>query len=231
VQAVGYSPQRVSSYEVETAIAGYARGAGITDAEALMFQYQGHTFYVLTFPAANASWMMDVTTGIWTELGKWNSPMTRYDIWQPRVHCYAFGQHIVGDRATGQLSLMDGSYQTEADGSVIRRMRIAPAVFNENRQIPHRRLDVILESGLGVISGQGSNPLLEVSASDDGGKTYFPARSGSAGAIGAYQTLVRFTRFAVPRNRVYKFVMTDPVPWRLVDCLINNDEPQSGRAA
>ena len=232
VQAVGYSPQRVSTYEVETAIASYARNFSITDAESLMFQYQGHTFYVLTFPSANATWMMDVTTGIWTELGKWNSPMTRYDIWQPRVHCYAFGQHIVGDRATGQLSLMDGAYQSEADGSLMRRMRITPAVFNENRQIPHRRLEVMMEHGLGTQTGQGINPLLSVEYSDDGGKTYSPPLTMAAGKVGEYPKRTYLTRLGVPRNRVYRFVMTDPIPWRLIDCYINNDAPQqAGRAA
>lgn len=230
VQAVGYSPQRVSTYEVETAIAGYARTSSITDAEALMFQYQGHTFYVLTFPSANASWMFDVTTGVWTELGKWNSAMTRYDIWQPRVHAYAFGQHIVGDRSTGQLSLMDGSYQTEADGSMIRRMRITPAVFNENRQIPHRRLEVMLEHGLGTQTGQGVNPILMCSYSDDGGKTFSPELQMAAGKVGEYPKRTYLTRLGVPRNRVYRFVMTDPVPWRLIDAYLNNDG-QQGRAA
>ena len=232
VQAVGYSPQRVSSYEVETAIAGYARTSSITDAEALMFQYQGHTFYVVTFPSAGASWVMDVTTGIWTEVGKWNSSMTSYGIWSPRVHCYAFGQHITAERSNGQLSLMDGSYTSESDGSVIRRMRTTPPIFNENRQIPHRRLEVLLESGLGTQAGQGSNPLVSVEYSDDGGKTYSAPLMMAAGAVGQYSLRAYLTRLGVPRNRVYRFVMTDPIPWRLVDAFLNNDAPpQAGRAA
>ena len=232
VQAVGYSPQRVSTYELETAISGYARTASITDAEGLMFQYQGHVFYVLTFPSANASWMLDVTTGIWTEIGKWNSPQTRYDIWSPRVHCYAFGQHLTAERSTGIVSLMDGSYTTESDGTTIRRMRITPAVFNEQRNIPHRVLEVLLEPGLGTQSGQGSNPLITVQYSDDGGKTYSPELQASAGRVGEYGKRVYWTRLGVPRNRVYKFVMTDPINWRLIDAFINNDAPSSqGRAA
>lgn len=229
VQAVGYSPQRVSSYELESAIAMYARTSSITDAEAVMFQYQGHTFYVLTFPSAGKSHVYDITTGVWVDWGKWIAANTDFTIWQPRVHCYAFGQHIVGDRSTGQLSLMDGAYANEADGSLIRRMRITPAVFNENRQIPHRRLEVLLESGLGTQTGQGENPLITVSTSDDGGKTFLPERSASAGKVGEYPKRVYWTRLGVPRNRVYRFVMTDPIPWRLVDAFINNDAPPSGQ--
>ncbi len=232
VQAVGYSPQRVSTYEVETAIASYQQNFTIEDAEAVMFQYQGHIFYVLTFPAAGATWALDVTTGIWTEWGKWNSALTSYGIWSPRVHCHAFGQHITAERGNGQLSLMDGSYPLESDGTAIRRMRITPAVFHENRQIPHRRLEVFLEHGLGTQSGQGTNPVITCAASDDGGKTYAPARTMYAGRVGEYPTRTYLTRLGVPRNRVYKFVMTDPINnWRLIDAFQNNDAPPQGRSA
>lgn len=228
VMAVGYSPQRVSSYEVETAIAGYNRAVGISDAEALMFQYSGHIFYVLTFPAANATWVYDITTGVWVEWGKWNSPMTRYDIWSPRVHCHAFGQHLTAERGNGKISVMDSAFTTESDGSVIRRMRITPAIFNENRQLPHRRIEVLMESGLGTQSGQGKNPLITMAASNDGGRTYLPERAVSGGKIGQYDARVFWLNNGVPRNRAYKFVMSDPIPWRLVDGYINNDQPVQG---
>lgn len=223
VQAVGYSPQRVSTPELESEIASFSETYGITDAEAVMFQYQGHTFYALTFPAAGATRVYDVTTGVWVDWGKWNSPMTRYDIWQPRVHCYAFGKHLVGDRTTGTISFLDSTVSTEADGSVIRRERIHPALFNENRMIPVRTLEVVFESGLGTISGAGSDPQVMMASSDDGGKRYLPERKASAGKIGEYPKRVRFWRMGTPRNRTHKIIVSDPIPWRLIDGFINND--------
>jgi hypothetical protein len=228
VMAVGYAPQKISTPEVDTAIAMYARTVGITDAEALMFQYQGHTFYALTFPQAGVTWVYDVLTGVWVKWGKWSSPLTNYGIWSPRVHAYAFGVHLMAERTTGTISIMDNIYTSEADGSVIRRMRIPPALFSENRQYPIRKLEVFLESGLGTISGQGSNPKITVQTSDDGGKTYLPERQASAGKMGEYPKRVYWMRMGTPRNRVNKFVMTDPIPWRLIDAFINNDAPQSG---
>jgi hypothetical protein len=71
----------VSSLELDTAIAGYQRTASITDAEALSFQLLGHTFYVLRFPSANATWLYDLTTDMWTEAGTWNSAKGDYDVW------------------------------------------------------------------------------------------------------------------------------------------------------
>jgi hypothetical protein len=229
VMAVGYTPQRVSTFEVESAISEYARTSSITDAEALMFQYRGHLFYVLTFPSANATWVFDLQTGVWIEWGKWNSPMTRYDIWQPRVHAYAFGQHLVGDRNTGIIAAMDVNYGTELDGSVIRRMRIAPSLFNENREIPISRLELFLEAGVGTVSGAGSDPVATMQTSDDGGKTYLPERSASAGKTADFKRRVFWTRMGIPRDRVNKFVMSDPIPWRIIDAFINNIDPPGAR--
>lgn len=225
VMAVGYTPQRVSTYEVENAIRGYNRTVGIGDAEALMFQYSGHSFYVLTFPAANATWVYDITTGVWVEWGKWSSPMTSYGFWAPRVHCHAFGQHLTAERTTGVISVMDSAFTTESDGSVIRRMRITPSTFNENRQFPHRRVEVLLEPGLGTQTGQGQSPKITMSASNDGGKTYLPERTASGGAIGAYGTRAYWLNNGISRNRAYKFVMSDPISWRLIDGFVNNDQP------
>lgn len=229
VLAVGYSPQKVSTPEMDTAIAGYASTVGITDAEATMFQFNGHTFYALTFPKAGVTWVYDLLTSAWVKWGKWNSPLTAYGIWSPRVHCYAFGVHLVGERTTGTISVMDDQYMTEMDGSYIRRMRITPAMFSENRNFPIRKMEVFLESGLGTVSGQGFNPKISVGTSDDGGKTYLPDRQASAGKMGEYPRRVFWTRMGIPRNRVNRFVMTDPIPWRLIDAYINTDAPPSGQ--
>ncbi len=179
----------------------------------------------MTFPLAGVTWVYDLLTGAWVKWGKYSSPQTSYGIWSPRVHCYAFGLHLIAERTTGGIFVMDDQYMTEIDGTTIRRMRITPALFSENRQFPIRKMEVFLESGLGTISGQGSDPQITVGTSDDGGKTYLPDRKASAGKMGEYPRRVFWTRMGIPRNRVNRFVMTDPVPWRLIDCFINNDAP------
>src|SRR5581483_3513398 len=89
----GYQPVPISTLEVDTAIASYQRSSTITDAEAEVLQLEGHTFYILRFPTANATWADDLTTNIWFELGTWNAAAGAYDVWHPRFHLYAFGKH------------------------------------------------------------------------------------------------------------------------------------------
>lgn len=227
VSARGYSPSEISVPSVETAIQTYARTAGLTDAEAFTYQDQGHSFYVLTFPAANATWVYDQSiSGLtpWHQRSYWNNAMNREDYWHPRTHVFAFGKHLVGERATGILSEMDTTFGSEADGTAIRRRRRAAAVFNENQQILMRRFELFLESGLGLISGQGSAPIVMMRTSDNGGKTWLPERTASAGAQGNYGQRVFWTRLGIPRDRVIEITVSDPIPWRILEAFINNDD-------
>lgn len=222
VQTRGYSPQKISTPELDTAIARYQRDSIITDAEALVYQDQGHTFYVLRFPAANATWAYDLTTNSWAERGKWNAALNRYDVWWPRVHLYAFGSHLVGDAATGTIAAMDVTYPSEADGSAIRRLRRGAPLMNDQRRMPIKRFELLLETGLGVQSGQGSDPQVMFRGSSDGGKTWGTQRQASAGAVGKYDTRVFWTRLGSPRIWVPEVTVADPVPWRLIDAFLNN---------
>lgn len=222
VSARGYSPQVISDKSLENAIAGYQRTATITDAEAITFQMQGHTFYVLKFPSANATHVYDVTTQRWFDMGTWNANANRYDAWKPRVHTYTGGMHLVGESGTAQISSLDVTYGSEADGSPIRRLRRAQGLYREDDTVTYKRLQLKLESGLGLITGQGSNPIVMLRTSDDGGKTWSRERQSSAGAIGTYDTRVFWTRLGTARDRVFEVSVSDPVPWRLIDAYVNN---------
>lgn len=227
VAARGYVPGRISSSPVETAIETYARTTTINDCESFTYSYQGHLFSIFSFPSANATHVYDSLTGVWHRRGKWNSPLMRYDMWDPRCHSYAFGQHIVGNRMTGIIAELDPTKGTELDGTAIRRHRVAPSLFHLNMQIAIRSLEIYLEAGLGTLTGQGSDPHCMLQTSTDSGKTYLPERTGSVGKMGDYKRRVRFNRFGVPRDFVPKLSVSDPIPWRLIDCFVNNDQGTS----
>jgi hypothetical protein len=75
---------------------------------------------------------------------------------EPRFHLYAFGgKHIVGGNGTGQLSLMDPTYTSEADGSVIRGCDVGRCSSTRLKRISINRFEVALEAGLGATSGAG----------------------------------------------------------------------------
>ena len=72
--------------------------------------------------------------------------------------------------------------------------------------------ELFMESGAGLTSGQGSDPQIRISYSDDGGRTFSAERARSFGKIGEYNKRIVWRRLGrVPFNRVVRFINTDPV--------------------
>lgn len=59
----GYLAQRISNHALEEAIRLMIAGPGISDAIGLVYQQDGHWFYMLTFPAGNQTWVFDSSIG------------------------------------------------------------------------------------------------------------------------------------------------------------------------
>ena len=223
VGATGVTPQRISTYAVETAIASYARDFIITDAEAVVYSEAGHTFYCLSFPSANQTWVFDLTTGLWHQRGVRDDAAGDYDVWAPRNHCYGFGRHLIGDRTTGKLCTMDTSMTAECDGTLMRRLRIPPPMFRAPgvRRMFVSRMELVLESGLGTSSGQGSDPQVMLRSSINA-KTWSNERLAAAGAAGAYNAQVVWTRLpSSVKMWVPEITVTDPIPWRIMGAEID----------
>lgn len=225
VRAQGYVPQPFSSAALETAIARYARESRIDDAEGLGLQWEGNTFYVLRFPSVPATWFANLTTGEWGELGAWNAPLGRFDAWRARVHCLANGKHLVADSASTTIAYLDITSASEADGSVMRRLKIPPSLLSrDGRPIVVDRLRLIMETGIGTQAGQGAAPVVMLRESKDYGQTFGPERQAPLGAVGKRSTEVLFTRSGqFVGGYVPEIVVTDPVPVRIVACDIEGD--------
>jgi hypothetical protein len=108
----GYSEQRISTHAIEYQIQSYLAMSSIGIADAIGFCYTqaGHVFYVLTFPSGNATWVYDMTIGLWHERGEFINGS--YNRWDPS--CYAFfnKQHVVGSSTNQRLSVLDLTYPT-----------------------------------------------------------------------------------------------------------------------
>lgn len=218
VMTQGYTPQRISTNAVETAIANYQRTSTIADAEGYTYQDQGHVFYVLSFPSAGATWVYDMTTGLWHERGSWDTAAEEYTVWHPRVHTFAFGRHIVGDRDTANLYNMDVTLTAEGDGALIRRLRRPPPLTCADRmqRMIVSRFELLLEPGLGLGSGQGSDPQVMYRSSTDS-KTWNPIRQSGAGVMGDYEKRVVWFGCGSSLNQwVPEITVSDPIPWRLL---------------
>lgn len=216
LRAVGYQPQRLSTHAVEHAIAGYAR---IDDAVAWTYQQEGHSFYVLTFPTADATWVYDVATNLWHERA-WRDNDGRLRRHRGACHMAFAAANIVGDWQTGNLYRLDLDAYTD-NGAAIARIRQAPHLAADGKRITHHALEVEMETGVGLVTGQGEDPQAMLQWSDDGGATWSNERWAPIGKIGKRRTRVRFRRLGQARDRVYRLTITDPVKVAIVGATID----------
>lgn len=214
--ANGYTPERVSTHAVEFAIRSYSV---VSDADAFVYQNQGHKFYVLNFPTEDATWVYDATEGFWHQRGEWeNSAFVVSPVWG---YTFGFNTHLVGDRTSGAVYEMTQDVSTETDGTTgLRRVRRAPHIQNELKRIVYHEFQLYMEVGLGLTSGQGSDPLAMLRWSNDGGQSWSNILSTEVGAIGAFNTRVTWHRLGQARDRIFEVSVSDPIPWRLVDAFL-----------
>ena len=64
------------------------------------------------------------------------------------------------------------------------------------------------------------DPIASLSWSDDGGHTWSNEYQGGAGQAGQYKKRVIWRRLGRSRDRVYQLVVTDAIPWRVVDAYL-----------
>lgn len=220
VMATGYNPQPISTPSIDRWIDNIRRTSTIDDAEAMVFQKAGHTFYVLRFPSYGKTIAYDLSTGRWLMLGKYVSGDT-FGLWTPRVHCDVFGIHLVGD-ATAILSKMDTTYGREVDDTAITRMRIGSAQIDNVKPESIEKFTLVLEAEEGVTVGTANNPVVTLATARDGG-TFGSAMTPSVSPIAQNLKRVTWTRLGSPRLFVPKIKTSDPVPWRIIDCYANNE--------
>jgi hypothetical protein len=233
VSAIGYDPEPVSTYGVETAIAQYASMGSLGDVELLPYFDQGHLFGNFTFPAGNDTWSVDSATREWHERSYLNPQSGQQEIWRPRVHCYAFGKHLIGDRNSGTISEMNVNFGTETDGSAIQRFREGPPIWaaSTRQRIQVGRFEVMMDTGLGASSGQGVNPLVMFQKTTNG-QSWSTQRKARAGSQGQHNVRVYWNNCgSADRLWAPRITATDPVPWRVAGAMLEGSGWQQIRAA
>jgi len=100
MRAEGYNAVRVSTHAIETFLSSLAR---VSDAIAWTYQDEGHTFFVLFLPTSDFTLIYDVSSQTWVKWSMWNPELRQDFPYLGRVHVYAFGKHLVGDRQSGTI--------------------------------------------------------------------------------------------------------------------------------
>jgi len=223
-RAQGYTPQRISTHALEYALGQMPR---IDDAVAYTYQQEGHSFYVLNFPTAQKTWAYDAAVNLWHERA-WRDPVTGA-LKQDRAICQmAFaGETIVGDWETGKLYVLDLDYFTD-NGDPIARVRSCPHISSPDyKQQFFASLQVDMQAGVGLTTGQGSDPKAMLQWSTDGGYSWSNELWASIGKIGERRSRVKWRRLGRSRDRVFRVTITDPVRVAIIGASVQLSEGMS----
>jgi len=203
-QIDGYAHKRVSNHAIEYAISQW------TDAQnayAWAYSEEGHGFYVLSCAGCPESLVYDITNGIWHTRTWFNDGQHYSD----RANTYAFfnGKHIVGDFDNGNIYELSLDVYTDDVYPIVREFTSAHTVTG--KRAFYSMIELRMESGVGLSNGQGSDPLINLSTSEDNGRTWGSERQARIGALGEYLNRIYWPRVGSGFNKSFRIRMSDPV--------------------
>lgn len=220
-QLQGQTPVRISNHAVEDVWNKIDIGTAIS----YCYSENGHWFWCLSFPAADRTFVYDSTIGPaegWHERAFWDGSAFHADI--ARYHCkWADGPHIVGDYSNGNLYVQSVNILTD-NCSAIRRIRITPHIVNERKWNFYQRFRLHCLTGVVPATGAGSNPVMSLRISNDGGRTYGPYIDRNCGTLGEYSKVVEWYHLGRSRDRVFEWSCSEPIDICLVDGYVEYTE-------
>ena len=203
----GFESVKVSTDAIDEAIQSYSK---LDDAIGFCYQQDGNKFYQLSFPLAEKTWVYDLTVGQWHEK---SYRTTSGNNKAHRANCQAFfnGKTYVGDRENSKLYSFDRDTYTD-NGDTIICTRITPPYWNALDRLFFTRFQLDVQTGVGLSTGQGSDPQIMLENSNDGGHTFGTGEERSLGKMGEYTHRVEWTRQGSSRERVVRITCSEPVP-------------------
>jgi hypothetical protein len=205
VRLNGYAAEDVSPPDLDRLI---EKVTDKTTLEACVYVSAGGPRWVLSSPTW--TWEFNLNTSKWNERASFG--LSR---WTASQSVYAFGKWLVGDTRSGNLYAVDSGAKKEGANPL--RYRLESGEVNN---FPNRmrvvRADFDFATGVGDAAGTTpdvTDPVVEVSYSDDGGSTWSLPQQCALGQQGKFNTRITLTRQGQsgPRGRRWRLDVSDPV--------------------
>ena len=198
----GYVPQRVSTRIVERSLTD----VDLSDAYAMVYQEEGHLFYILTIPAVDQTWCYDISTNEWHKREGVGGG-------QHRANTIVFfdGKILAGDYQNGRIYQLSSKHYTD-DNEIISRKIVLPVISRGRSYFSAYSFELDMSSGIGLSSGQGSDPVACIEYSKDGGKKWSNVKKAIIGKTGKYLTRPKVNRIGSARQLTFRVTINEPIP-------------------
>lgn len=207
-QTSAYQPKKISTFGID-----YQLSILTNPEDVIVFSYiqEGHEFIVFTFVSDELTLVYDVSQETWHNRGSLNYDKQTY--WGCKDAINFANKIIVPSIPNSKLFYLDTTKFTENGETLTSEVTSNTLFFNFNR-FTVNQLVLVVENGVGT--SNGDTPLIELSVSTDGGKTWNNPRATSIGKEGEYLTQIKWQNLGQGRNFIFKFRITDPVPRTIV---------------
>lgn len=192
-----YQALRISTHAIEKDFQAYST---ISDAVGFTYQQDGHTFYFLTFPTANKTWVYDMATEQWHER-TWTNPADGSENrHRGGAIAAAYQSIVVGDWQSGRVYTFELDTYTDNGDPIVRR-RGFPHFVNGLKRVSYACFIADMEVGGGV---PGS--FVNVRWSDTRGATWGTpvAMDMRFGQTDQYYRSLSIRRLGMARDRVFE---------------------------
>ncbi len=205
-RAKGFSPQRISTESIELII---QRATQPQNIKAWTYEEDGHVFYVLTGGGLETTLVYDISTQLWHKRAYLNS-YGELEQHLATAYMFAFNKRLVLDRINGNIYQMSLDFYSD-NGNPIQRDRIFTHLGEESARQRYSALQILMEYGVGLQFGQGSDPTVSLRLSQDGARTWTNWFTKSFGKVGKYSNQVMFRRLGISQSMTFWVRVTDPV--------------------
>jgi hypothetical protein len=224
-----YGFDRISTHAVEAAITSYPL---VSDAIGYAYEEEGHSFYVLTFPTADKTWVYDETAQMWHQRASFDPATGTFH--RDKASCYANYQNI---RCVGDFQAQVGyqmSRKFYVDGSTpLIATRRCPHIWSreDRKRVFAAALQIEFAPGVGLQVGQGSNPRAMLQISYDYGATFGTQYFLNIGQVGKYKNRAIRRRLSTARDMVFEVSISDPVRRDVVGATLTAQGEEGSEAA
>lgn len=197
-QVAGSAYKAVSTTELDQELATYT---AVEDATAYSYSAAGRQFYQVNFPTEDKSWLYDGA--------QWHRVQSQGGRHRGEIQINFQNKPYVSDYESGKLYRIDPEVYTDDGAPIVREVTTR---HNKGGEFIHlSQLWVEMEAGVGLNSGQGSDPQVMLQISRDGGHTWGNEMWRSFGAIGKYTARAVWNRLGRSRDWTFRLRVSDPV--------------------
>ena len=223
------SAMKISTSAIDTQIQKFNK-TEIAESFAMVWSVKGQTFVAFTFESIripSRTFVYNATTSALAGASTWHELQSGIsgigNRWRVQSIILAYGELLVGDQLTGKVGALDNDTFTEYGEPILRKVITQPYRVLDNSQF-FDNLELVMEAGVGLTSGHGSDPVIGMQFSDNGTKTWSPEFNRNFGKIGEWTRRVKWRRQGrAPTNRAIAFIMTEPVRCNFLACSIYDE--------